>query len=401
MAVTYEGRWDGDRAKVTLSNKSFRELDQLFDNVISGSGNRKQCIELMKAAFGLSTTSSDVSWAATDLHRQMGSKLADGVEFLRCYWEGMLRLGENLEVPDQSYINQILAKNNDPFRINGSTILHDVGDLHVVQQQQDFEVKTELSKVFEIGEMLGQGAFGQVFRVTKQTRIAEFEFAIKILHPSPHIQSNNYPDRFKREIEILNRLQHRAIVQAFESGLLPDGRAYYLMPLIHGVNLRDATEGIDPRITLSYFIELCYGVEFMHERGVIHRDLKPSNVLVRQSDSQLLVLDFGCAFSFDFMDRETLTQYAIGTLAYMPHEVIRNPKHRSPGHDIYSIGVMLYECFGRELPRTENYDPLSRMRSDLEIVDQIVRTALMPEENRFRSISELRLSLMNAVHAFS
>lgn len=380
-----------------LSQETTKELSESLDKFIASAESGKDFCEIMKKAFGETDESSNASWARSDLASAMRKKSDDGAEYLRCYWEGITRLSEHENLPDQDYFNAILEANNDPFRIDGETIRQDLGDITLLSSSAGTDnASPQLTKEFILGEIVGEGGFGTVFKLKKTTAIGDFEFAIKILHPSPFVNSNNSPERFKREISLLNSLQHRSVVQIIESGYLSNGKAYYLMPFIKGPNLRDATEGLSSIEVINLMMEVCHGIEFMHANGIYHRDLKPSNVLVRETDRQPIVLDFGCAFSLDFLDQNSLTEYAVGSLAYMPPEVLRNPKHRTQGHDIFSLGVVLYECLARSLPATESYIPLSGQNSVLAPIDEIVLKALRPETQRYSTVTEFREGLISA-----
>jgi serine/threonine protein kinase len=142
--------------------------------------------------------------------------------------------------------------------------------------------------------VIGSGGYGVVYKAARSTAVGEFEYALKILDPSPFIA--NYEkalSRFAREIKAVQLLQHRGIVPCFEAGIRIDKKPYVVMPYINGYDLRSAANGQRLSRILAMFIEVTGAVSYAHQLGVIHRDLKPSNILVRTSDQQPIILDFG------------------------------------------------------------------------------------------------------------
>ena len=133
------------------------------------------------------------------------------------------------------------------------------------------------------------------------------------------------------------------------------------------------------------FIEILSGLEYAHGQNVIHRDLKPRNVIVRSSDNQPIILDFGSAYVLDEMNPNTLTTQVVGTIGYIPSEVLTNPKKRSRLHDIYSTGMMLYESFAGHLPDPANYVPLEKVDPQYAALDKIVEKAIAGESKRISS----------------
>lgn len=175
-------------------------------------------------------------------------------------------------------------------------------------------------------------------------------------------------ERFRREVEVLGRLQHHAIAQVLDAGLSTDDHGqefpYFVLELIDGVPLGRAVESWTDRERLEVFVRICDGVQHAHERGVVHRDLKPANILVT-SDGHVKILDFGIARILgDESGRSagsdaahTQTGQLLGTLAYMsPEQVGGRPSEIDARCDVYALGVILYELLAKRLP----FDPSER-----------------------------------------
>lgn len=328
----------------------------------------------------------------------MSSLKGNAPRFLDCLFTGLQKLGEHENVPDEDLLNEILANNDEPFRIVPPDLVYLEGDA-VLVDEIDLDSETTYSDRYaRVGE-IGRGGFGIVYHVKRKTSLSEFDFAMKVLSPSPFSNKEKAERRFRREIESLKKLQHRSIVPIIESGLLPDGAPYYVMPLIVGRDFRDATEGVSMAKRLRILIEILDGVEFAHSVDVLHRDLKPRNIMVRESDEQPLILDFGAAFLLDDFEGETLTTENIGTLGYIPLEVQNDPKRRTKGHDVYACGILLYEAFARVLPNPQDYEPLSGIDPGWSVLDDIVQSAIAPASQRLSSASELKSRILYALNA--
>lgn len=128
----------------------------------------------------------------------------------------------------------------------------------------------------------------------------------------------------------------------------------------------DAASGDFISAVIDVFEQIALAVGYAHAHGVVHRDLKPANILVR-SDGRAKVLDFGVsgvlpdhvASAVDDTRFETPTQslpnglatnHLVGTVPYMSPEQFEGTRSVEQRSDLYSIGVMLYECLAGELP---------------------------------------------------
>ena len=92
------------------------------------------------------------------------------------------------------------------------------------------------------------------------------------------------------------------------------------------------------------------GLNCAHSRDVRRRDLKPSNITVSESDTQPIILDFGCAYLREEVGLKTFGDRAVGSQGFIPSEVIADPTLRTHQHDFFSCDVILYELFARRQP---------------------------------------------------
>lgn len=214
---------------------------------------------------------------------------------------------------------------------------------------------------YEVGELLGEGGQGVVYRAIQQ--FPRREVVIKLLKDTPGSSSSAAAKRFEREILIAARLRHQGIVTVHDSGVLPDGRRFCVMEYVHGEPLTQYVRerGLSLGETLELFARVCDAVSYAHQRGIMHRDLKPSNILV-DADGQPKVVDFGLARTVGQIDDVHVSRagQVVGAPAYMSPEQTRgNPDEIDVRTDVYSLGVILYELLTGTYPYDVESDLLS------------------------------------------
>jgi eukaryotic-like serine/threonine-protein kinase len=207
---------------------------------------------------------------------------------------------------------------------------------------------------YRVDAVIGQGGMGAVFRAW-DLRL-ERAVAIKVVR-ADLLGDPESRARFRRESQIVARLQHPAIVTVFDYGTLPNGAAYLVMEFVPGEDLRHMIKR-EGRLTIARTSELlsgiCAGVDCAHKSGIFHRDLKPENILLPESGTGPKVLDFGVAkltTMSNTTDGGTLTSGGtiVGTPAYMSPEQLRGHTVDARA-DVFSLGVMAYEMLLARLP---------------------------------------------------
>jgi tRNA A-37 threonylcarbamoyl transferase component Bud32 len=206
-------------------------------------------------------------------------------------------------------------------------------------------------------QLIGRGGMGAVYRA-RDLRL-DRDVAVKVVRAEllgdPEARS-----RFRREAQIVARLQHPSVVSIFDYGTLPDGGAYLVMEYVRGEDLRHAIRRIGrftPADTVRLVSAICAAIEAAHREGILHRDLKPENVLLSQSDVEVKVLDFGVAKLVGPSDGQdptrvdtlTVQGQIVGTPAYMAPEQLRAGA-LDTRTDVFSLGVLAYEMLTGELP---------------------------------------------------
>ena len=203
---------------------------------------------------------------------------------------------------------------------------------------------------YEVKEVLGMGGMGVVYRAfDRELREA---VAIKTLRPEALGGDGVALERFKQEIRLARKIAHRNVVRTHDLGEV-NGLYYLTMEYAEGTSLKQliATRGPLPvPVTLTIGKQLCRALEVAHEQGVIHRDIKPQNMVVEPS-GVLKVMDFGIARLASRTTDPGLTKegMSIGTPEYMSPEQLSG-KELDARSDLYSAGVVLFECLTRRLP---------------------------------------------------
>ena len=208
---------------------------------------------------------------------------------------------------------------------------------------------------YRILRTLGEGGMGVVYEA-EQLEPVKRRVALKLLRRD--MDTKAFIARFEVERQALAVMDHANIAHVFDAGTA-NGRPYYVMELVHGVDLTTFCD--EHRLTtnerLQVFLDLCSAVHHAHQKGIIHRDLKPSNVLVAMRDDHPVpkVIDFGIAKAIGqrLTDLTLVTGLGqpVGTPAYMsPEQWEAQIADVDTRADIYSLGVILYELLSGGLP---------------------------------------------------
>jgi len=209
---------------------------------------------------------------------------------------------------------------------------------------------------YRIDAELGRGGMGVVYKATQMT--LDREVAIKML--SPHLaESGEYLVRFRREAEVLARLQHENIVRIYDVEEV-EGSFCIVMEFVAGPSLGEVLhrEGrLEEGRVRDIALALCAGLDAAHRKGIVHRDLKPDNILFTPEGLPKLT-DFGIArIAGDDAMARTRTGILMGTPYYMSPEQARGEQVTGTS-DLYALGVLVHEMLSGSVP-FEGTDPIS------------------------------------------
>jgi serine/threonine protein kinase len=229
---------------------------------------------------------------------------------------------------------------------------------------------------------IGRGGMGMVYRGLDET--LEREVALKTLTTEGTLDDESRR-RFEIEAKAAAKLQHPNIVTVFE--LSQDrGVPYIAMELLSGTDLETLVRAGEPLLLqekLEIVIQICRGLSYAHEHGVVHRDIKPSNIRILD-DGTAKIMDFGIAK----LGGTNLTKSGmmVGTVHYMSPEQVRGAPLDGRS-DVFSAGVILYELLAGRRP--------FRGEGATEILFKIVHEDPAPLDPAQLGISPLLLEIVS------
>lgn len=197
---------------------------------------------------------------------------------------------------------------------------------------------------FELVREADAGAMGRVFEAID--RESHQRVAVKLLAGAGDRA------RFAAEAEILERLDHPAIVRHVRHGFTDRGEPYLAMEWLVGETLASRLArgplAVDDALVLG--ARLADALDHAHAAGVVHRDLKPSNVVLVDGEvARARLIDFGVAKTADH--KLTRSGEMIGTPGYMAPELVRGESRVSDRRvDLFALGCVLYEALAGRRP---------------------------------------------------
>ena len=224
---------------------------------------------------------------------------------------------------------------------------------------------TVIAQRYELQRMLAQGGMAEVWLAVDLT--LDRKVAVKWLKPALATDAV-VAERFRREAIAAASLNHPNIV-AVHDVFEQDGRQAVVMQLVEGKSLRqvlDTQKRLSPELTCHIGTCVAAALDHAHGAGFVHRDVKPGNIMMT-SDGRVLLTDFGIAKGLQSAETDlTSDNIMMGTAKYLSPEQVRGKKLDGRA-DLYSLGLVLYECLAGRVPfigETDADTALARLQRD-------------------------------------
>jgi eukaryotic-like serine/threonine-protein kinase len=256
---------------------------------------------------------------------------------------------------------------------------------------------------YELVEKLGQGGMGAVYRA--RDTLLERTVAVKVISATID-QNEELRERFFREARAAGQLSHKNIITIHDLGE-HEGQPYLAMEYLQGQDLlarMASPQRMSLRRRVEIATEICEGLEYAHQHGVVHRDIKPANIFITDSGG-VKILDFGLARLVT--SELTRSNMMMGTVNYMAPEQVRGERIDQRA-DIFSSAVVIYELLsGRRAFDSDSFaatlykilqevpEPLQQIDPaiPIEMVRIVDRALAKPRDERYQHMSEMLLDL--------
>jgi eukaryotic-like serine/threonine-protein kinase len=212
---------------------------------------------------------------------------------------------------------------------------------------------------YRLTDRIAAGGMGEVWR--GEDELLNREVAVKLL-PTGRAGDEAFLARFRAEARYAASLSHPGIARVYDYGESSEfGGAYLIMELVHGEPLSAilARAGrLSADATLDIVSQAARALDAAHQAGIVHRDIKPGNLLVAAGGTTKIT-DFGIATAVAAAQASHLTEtgMVMGTAMYVsPEQATGAPVNAAS--DIYSLGVVAYECLAGHPPFTAS-EPLA------------------------------------------
>ncbi len=195
---------------------------------------------------------------------------------------------------------------------------------------------------YTINDIVAEGGWSIVYKGIHS--LLNLPVAIKMLKHNV-ARDIDFLGKFQNEARIIASLNHENIVKIYDIELIYR-TAFIIMEYLSGVTLRHI---LKKRLRLPYprmlqiLLQVCEGLNYAHEQGIVHQDVKPGNIFIQRSD-RVKIVDFGLASPIGGCSPDLP-----GTAFYMAPEQIES-EPVGPGTDIYSLGITAYEMATGQRP---------------------------------------------------
>lgn len=272
---------------------------------------------------------------------------------------------------------------------------------------------------YKIEKALGQGGFGITYIATqdlleRKVCIKEFFFKDSCSRSSTGdvilgIEANRniverFLNKFIKEARTLSNLDHPHIIRIFDI-FKENNTAYYVMDYIEGSSLEDIIKdniSVTESNAVRYITQVAGAIDYIHQRSINHLDIKPGNIMIRKSDNQAILIDFGVSKQYDSQGEQTSSTPVGVSVGYAPLEQssVGGVGTFSPATDIYSLGATFYKLLTGQTPPDASLvlnEGLPEMPISIcNNVKNAIIQAMDPRKNKRPQSIQAFLSLLDA-----
>lgn len=216
---------------------------------------------------------------------------------------------------------------------------------------------------FEVGKLLGEGAYSQV--LYGKEKATGNEFALKMVQKALLVRERK-TESAKREKEALNRMKDNSHVVRLERTFQDSAFLYFVFELLPNGTLSDKFETLDLQSIKRVLAQILLVIADLHRHGIIHRDLKPNNFMF-DDKNRIKVIDFGTAKLFDVDKKAHLVRASfVGNIDYIAPEIV-DDLPQTPAVDLWAFGCLIFHFFEKQTPfyaptRMATYERIQKNR---------------------------------------
>ncbi len=223
---------------------------------------------------------------------------------------------------------------------------------------------TVIAGRYRLDEHRAHGGMADVWKATDLS--LNRTVAVKLL--KPHLATEGtVAERFRREALVAAGLNDPHVVTVHDA-VEDNGRQAVIMEFVDGKSLRETLDKkgtLSLKLTVHIGIAVCAALDAAHRSGIIHRDVKPGNILLTEN-GRVMLTDFGIAKALSGDQDLTNENIMMGTAKYLSPEQVLGDE-LGPAADVYSLGLVLYECLAGKVPfmgASDTETALARLKKD-------------------------------------
>ena len=278
---------------------------------------------------------------------------------------------------------------------------------------------------YKLKKVIGQGGFGITYIAidlvnNREVAIKELfiqGYCVRDLHTKTvHFQSaqeanqfSTFKDRFKREAEQLELLDHSHIVK-IEDYFEENNTSYIIMEYIDGKNLYELIVKDKVNFSFSEIVKIIEQVgealTYIHDKNMFHRDIKPSNIMLTSDRRRAVIIDFGNAKEFISNMSVSMNNSRILSPGYAPIEQYSQRSKISRRSEVYSLGASSYFLLTGKVPIDsvsrvvhDEFEDLLMENTDFsqELKTVVLKAMAIKDHDRYSTISEFINAISQAI----